>query len=254
MKWMVEITDVSLHKRLLTDVLKSLKVELYQEDNIIYLVSDRFETQLTNFEIWKLAEKMRDRISEVASNFGMNINFKLGNLYEQREDGSRNKHTFIFGSLVLPMTEISGSLTVIPAQEISKEDKARLEAERQESEYQEKLALVSCHVLSAFQDERVLKAQRFLQQDLTPVRMYHIYELIRDDLGGKLNSLASKKDWIRFTHSVNHQDVFGDASRHIASNEKPPSNPMSLEEAQAFISRVSDLWFKQKCIDKSNPK
>jgi hypothetical protein len=82
--------------------------------------------------------------------------------------------------------------------------------------------------------------------------MYHIYELIEDDLGGKLCGLASKKDWTRFKHSVNHQAVFGDASRHIASNEKPPSNPMSLEEAQAFISRASDLWFKQKCIDRSD--
>jgi hypothetical protein len=122
-----------------------------------------------------------------------------------------------------------------------------LEAERLEHEYQEKLALVSHRLISAFHKEYALKVHRFLQQELTPIQMYRIYELMKHDLGGEkpLYSLASKDNWKRFTRSVNHPKVFGDESRHMISKDEPPAKPMHLEEAQGFISRVADLWFQQ---------
>jgi hypothetical protein len=81
--------------------------------------------------------------------------------------------------------------------------------------------------------------------------MHHIYELIKADLGGKskLSKLSSVKEWDRFTHSVNHPEVFGDDSRHMVLNAEPPSKPMSLSEAQAFIARAADLWFQQKYVE-----
>ena len=262
MRWLVEIIDIVADKRFLVDLLASLKVTLYREENRNYLTSDQFELLSTSTEVWKQAERLCDILAEVSLSevrsrvLSASINFKLGDLYEQREDGSRRTHVFVYGA---PIGASAGasvggaefSVIVTSTPEITEEERARLEAERLEREYQEKLALVSSRVVSAFRDERALKVYRFLQQDLTPTRMYHIYELIRDDFGGNMNSLASDKDWTRFTRSVNHQEVFGDDSRHIASKEKPPANPMSLSEAQAFISKVADSWFRQKCVDDS---
>ncbi|MBD2034232.1 hypothetical protein H6F76_04110 [Leptolyngbya sp. FACHB-321] len=172
-------------------------------------------------------------------------------MYEQKEDGSR--HGTVFRSGVAPVLRLFANdveWTVTP--EISEEKKARLEAERLAREYQDKLALVSSRVLPAFRDERALKVHRFLQQELTPLRMGHIMDLIKADLGGELNNLASKNELSRFFRSINHPEVFGNDSRHITSNEKPPTNPMSLSEAQGFVSRIADLWFKQKCVEANN--
>lgn len=250
MRWLVEVTDIT-DNRFLTDLLTRLNITLFPEENRTYLISDNFDSFSTCFEIWTRVNQVRDIVSEISYGLGAGVGFQLGTVYEQKEDGSR--HGTVFRSGVAPILELSaggGTWTVNP--EMSEEEKLRLEEERLEREYQEKLALVSSRVLPALRDERALKVHCFLQQELNPVRMYHIYELIRDDLGRQLNSLASNKDWTRFTRSVNHQEIFGDDSRHIALKEEPPANPMSLSEAQIFISRVADLWFKQKCIDDTN--
>lgn len=255
MRWWIEIIDIVGDKRFLADLLTGLNITLDLQENRIYFTSDQFELLSTNTEVWEVAKRIRDIVSEVSNGFpDARMSFQLGDYYEQREDGSRCTYEVAYSGSLSPGRGCvdGGTSTVTPIQEITEEERARLEAERLEREYQEKLALVSSRVVSAFRDERALKVYRFLQQDLTPTRMYHIYELIRDDFGGNMNNLASDKDWTRFTRSVNHQEVFGDDSRHIASKEKPPANPMSLDEAQAFISRVADSWFRRKCIDDNN--
>ena len=256
MRWLVEISNIDADERLLADILASLKVKLHREDDKTYLLSDRFESLSTSSEVWKLAERVRDVTSEVSSTIpGASVSFSLGDLHEQKEDGSRSKHMFVSVSMAaqLKMTAHAVVVKVTPSTEISKEEKARLEAERREREYQEKLALVSSRVSSAFLDERALKVHRFLQQELTPQRRGHIMDLIQDDPGQDLASFASKRNLSRFYRSINHPDVFGDESRHITSNEEPPPNPMSLGEAQTFVSNVADSWFRRKGCGDNDP-
>ena len=255
MRWWIEIIDIVGDERFLADLLTGLNITLDLQENRTYFTSDQFELLSTNTEVWEVAKRIRDIVSEVSNGFpDARMSFQLGDYYEQREDGSRCTYEVAYSGSVSPGRGCvdAGTTTDTPIYEITEEERARLEAERLERERQEKLALVLPRLVSAFLDERARKVQRFLQQDLTPARMYHIYELIKDDLGKKkLDNLASKKDWERFSHSVNHQEVFGDDSRHIASKEKPPANPMYLSEAQAFISKVADSWFRRKCVDDS---
>ncbi len=258
MRWLVEIIDTFADKRFLADLFKKLGFTIYREENKTYLTSDQFESLSTSGEVWELAEEMRDVVIEVSNSFpDANVNFKLGNLYEQKGNSPRSMYVFSHiagGGSILSIEDIAPIITF--TREISEEERARLEAERLEREYQEKLNLVAYRVLTAFQDKkgRALKVHRFLQQELTPTRMYHIYELIMADLGGKqkLSKLAPLTEWSRFTHSVNHPKVFGDDSRHMKSTEEPPSKPMSLSEAQSFIERAADLWFQQKYVEYKN--
>lgn len=254
MRWWIEIIDIVGDERFLADLLTGLNIALDLQENRTYLTSDQFELLSTNTEVWEVAKRIRDIVFEVSNGFpDARMSFQLGDYYEQREDGSRCTYEVVYsGSVSLGRGCVDGATTTDASiHEITEEERARLEAERLEREHQEKLALVLPRLVSAFLDERARKVQRFLQQDLTPKRMYDIYELIRDDFGGNMNNLASDKDWTRFTRSVNHQEVFGDDSRHIASKEKPPANPMYLSEAQAFISKVADSWFRRKCVDDS---
>jgi hypothetical protein len=252
MRWLVEITDIIGDERLLADLLETLEITLYLEENRTYLTGNPFESLSTSTEVWEEAKRIFEVVSEVTGDLlGQIIRCKIGYLYEQHEDGSRGSYVFCSMSLAVATPSVCGVVVVTSTSEISEEERTKLEAERLEREYQEKLDRVSPRIKSAYLDGRALKVHRFLQQELTPVSMYHIYELIRDDVGEKLNSLASQKEWTRFTRSVNHQKVFGDAARHMTSKKEPPAKPMSLEEARSFILRAADLWFKQKASDNS---
>lgn len=263
MRWLIEIIDIVANERLFTDLLTRLNLTLYLEHNKTYLTGDEFEQLPTGAEVWERAERLRDVLStEVSKRFpGASMTFKLGDLCEQREDGCQRRHIRDFTAPVVSIVGVEGSTATFTfTQKITEEERARLEAEslerehqeklkQLEREYQEKLDIISSRVLPSVRDERARKVQRLLQQELTPVRMFHIYELIRADLGEEkdMNGLVSPTERSRFRLSVNHQEVFGDDSRHAALNAAPPANPMSLSEAQAFIQRVADLWFRQKC-------
>jgi hypothetical protein len=256
MKWLVEITNIVPNSRFLSDLLVGLNAKLHLEDSTVYLISDKFESSSISSEVWATAERMHNVICEVSSGFpDASVRFELVKLCEQENDGSRSNYVFASTALlILKAVTISGVGTVSPAKKISEEEKVILKKEEEEHKYQEKLALLSARVSSAFWDERALKVHRFLQQELNPLRMGHIMDLILDDLEGSLDKLypSSKKKLDRFYHSINHPTVFGDDSRHIISKKQAPPKPMSLEEAQAFVSAVADLWFNQKCRENSN--
>ena len=248
MRWLVEVHNIEGDGRLLADVLADLDIELHCEDDGVYLTSDRFEALRSRPEIWTLANRLRDIIVEVSATIEEgSVGFEVGDLYEQKEDGSRSKHTFL--SPMAGQYRINGHLAVVKVTgqgELSEDARKRLQAEEQERAYQKKRAIVSSRVTSAFQDERALKVHRLLQKDLTPHRMGQIMDLIQDDLGHKLLELASTRDLSRFYRSINHPDVFGDESRHITSKAEPPPKPMLSDEAKAFVRGVSDAWFKRK--------
>lgn len=251
MRWLVEIVDVVADERLFADVLAGLDTFLYQEDNRTYLVSNKFDLLSASSEVWELAGRVRDVVSEVSEIFpDANISFDLSNVvYEQKDDGSRRRTHYVpAGSMFAIGLSIAFEVTeaIVLQKDTSEEERARLDAEHKERQYQEKLNRVRYRLLPVFHDERALKVHHLLQQELTPGVMYKIHELIQDDLGEKLNSLASHNQWKRFTRSVNHQAVFGDAARHATLKAEPPANPMTLSEAQDFIRKVADLWFKQK--------
>jgi hypothetical protein len=146
MRWLVEITDIT-DKRFLSDLLAKGKDSLFPEENKFYLISDDFESLSTCCKVWEKANEIRSIISEISSGLDAGVSFKLGTVYEQKEDGSRHGTVFRSGQPgLLTISAEGGAWTLNPP--ISAEEKLRLEAERLEREYQEKLALVSSRLLS----------------------------------------------------------------------------------------------------------
>ena len=77
------------------------------------------------------------------------------------------------------------------------------------------------------------------------VDLYKIYEIIKD--AGALGSCAralgiTDKDLALFRRSANHPDVGGPDARHARSNERPPSNPMTVGQARALIGNLLKTW------------
>lgn len=98
----------------------------------------------------------------------------------------------------------------------------------------------------------VAKAMRLIAAPdyATWVGMYRVYEVIEADLGGehklKKYSWSSSSDLKRFKRSANSVTVAGDLARHGKETEKPPEDPMSLDEAAAYISYVLQSWLSLK--------
>jgi hypothetical protein len=75
---------------------------------------------------------------------------------------------------------------------------------------------------------------------LTWPRLYRIIEAIESSVGCEIDEagLCTRAERSRFTRSANTAEVSGLDSRHAAGQFQPPTNPMSLGQAQAFVRDV----------------
>jgi hypothetical protein len=82
------------------------------------------------------------------------------------------------------------------------------------------------------------------------VNLYRIHEVIDKDVGGenalKNKGWGSESDLKRFKHSANSVSVAGDLARHGKEDSLPPKNPMSIDEAAAYLNYVLESWITSK--------
>lgn len=82
------------------------------------------------------------------------------------------------------------------------------------------------------------------------VGMYRIHEVIEADVGSehalKKRGWGSAQDLKRFKHSANSVTIAGDSARHGKELQEPPTHPMSIDEASAYLSYVLQSWLSSK--------
>jgi hypothetical protein len=97
----------------------------------------------------------------------------------------------------------------------------------------------------AERDDRVADALRFFARD-SWVNLYKAWEIVGDAAGGEhtliRNGWATKKTKDRFTQTAQSRKALGDEARHASAKVPVPQNPMSLEEARAFVKSVIEAW------------
>jgi hypothetical protein len=99
----------------------------------------------------------------------------------------------------------------------------------------------------ADQNAKVADALRFYARS-DWFNLYKAWEVVRDAAGGE--SELIKKGWAtkaqrrRFTGTAQSRAELGDEARHASVELQPPKNPMSLEEAQAFVRSVIEAWVR----------
>lgn len=104
----------------------------------------------------------------------------------------------------------------------------------------------------AFRDAAVAKAFRLIAQTDSGswVGLYRLYELIEADVGDA--TFLIRRGWTttralkRFKHSANSVAVAGDSARHGKETGAPPTNPMSLAEAAAYVAYILEVWLAYK--------
>jgi hypothetical protein len=55
-------------------------------------------------------------------------------------------------------------------------------------------------------------------------------------------------DLNRFKHSANSVQVAGDKARHGKETTHPPKNPMSLDQAAAYLRYLLESWISAKGV------
>jgi hypothetical protein len=99
----------------------------------------------------------------------------------------------------------------------------------------------------AERDERVAAALRFFQRG-DWVSLYKVWEIVRDGAGGEHQLLKSgwttKTTKDRFTRTAQSPKVLGDEARHASEHSPPPSDPMSPDEAKAFVKSLMEAWVR----------
>ena len=72
--------------------------------------------------------------------------------------------------------------------------------------------------------------------------------MVGDAAGGAhaiiANGWADRTEQGRFTGTAQSKDELGDDARHASRKYKAPKNPMSLDEARAFVKSVMKAWAK----------
>ncbi len=92
---------------------------------------------------------------------------------------------------------------------------------------------------------------------VTAVDLFKVYEVIREDVGGGDKRLGASRivsngwataDEIDGFRSVHYPSTLGENARHgVEPKPQPaPLHPMSLVEAQAFITRLLERWLSSK--------
>jgi len=101
-------------------------------------------------------------------------------------------------------------------------------------------------------DETVAKALRLLANATDWVGLYRLYEVMEEDIGGERKLV--RRPWCpaarlkRFKQSANSPTVAGDTARHGTEPGDPPRDPMSLDEARAFVHELVEGWFGSKGV------
>jgi hypothetical protein len=248
MRWRVAISGLPDNVRLLSEIVDPLGISLVEVEGENFLVGDLFEAEESHSAVHNLALRLELIASEIERDDpAARCGFKSGPIFEYLADGSWRKHAFVtLAAHASARATASATLTVGSSPALSEDERARLEQQRQEQEFQALCQRTIPRFVAAFHSERVRQVQQLLRGELDPLTLGHIAELIEDDLGGATRDLVSERQWTRFQRSINHPDVFGVNARHIVSKVTPPPDPMTLFEARAFIRELANQWTNRK--------
>jgi hypothetical protein len=244
MRWQIKIDHLDGDVRLMTDVLKELSLVIDKIDEKYILSGPVLESLDTPSAVHDYAKNICEIAAEVEKyNQGMELGFSFSVVIENSSSGVR-RHHFVDIKEAVTLSVTTHAATIIYGQNkpLTKEEIQKQEEEKRGQEYQERRQIAVSRFVSAVKNERALTVQRLLSKETTPQVLGHIADIIQEDLGNGINSLATKKQLSRFYRSINHPDVYGEEARHIVSRVEPPPDPMTLPESTAFIREITRAW------------
>lgn len=130
--------------------------------------------------------------------------------------------------------------------------KAKIEVKSEANKHPDsQSSLLEQLVHTAKNDNSFAEVMHFFSKN-TWIDLYKVYEIIKDDIGGKHNLInnkwATESELNRFTQTAQSKDAIGDDARHASKKYKPHSEPLSFNDAKSLIKRIINRWPNSKDV------
>ena len=234
-KWLVRLGGERFDLGDLPSLLCSPEHTIIEEAGSYYLKSSDFDSLGS-------ADEVRDRAAAIIEmlNGAMKLHDpSFGGAREEgvtliEEDGRRHHYVYLEASLTL-RSKVSVNPTVTTSN-------GRRQVTPPPSD-------VHSWINLAKTDKAVADALHFFR-DGTWISLYKACEVIREDVGDEeaiiRNGWATKGALGRFRQTAQSKAAVGDLARHAANKFKPPSQPMSIQEAESLLRGIILSWLSSK--------
>ncbi len=231
--WLVRLKCEKFDLEDLPSLLRSPEHTVIEENGFYYLKSSDFNSLSS-------ADEVRERAIAIIDMLNGAMKLHIHNfrgVFEDgvtiiKEDGSRHHYAYL-GGTIAARAKVSATVTT---------SNGTQQIAPRPSNVESWLSL-------AKSDKDVADALHFFREN-TWINFYKVYEIIKDDVGGKkaitTNGWATKKGLERFTHTAQSRAALGDYARHASKKDTPPAQPMPIQEAESLIRRVLLSWFRSK--------
>ena len=150
-------------------------------------------------------------------------------------------------SCIITTSVGSVTATVHPPDDLSTEQLAEWTRRRAEQEYQTRLEVQRAMLEPAIREPRAAKLLSLLKRKShTGETLYKIYELAEGKPSSRKEFQArfgvSEGEFRRFEDAVHNPVVSGDLARHAYEKKPKTDNPMSLTEAELFVTSIARCW------------
>lgn len=243
MEWKVEIRQFQGEKDDLEFVLNAIGYDLFSEGNKLFLSSITFNLYSKAYEVRERAEALSSGFNAIATHLNLlNLKFQLGSVFQQLEGGKYRQHAFSKAVHHAGFSASAKAGAIFSAVVLSAEEAAIKKRLKEKEERRETLDLGAKYISAMTQNSEIIRVLKLRKRTQNPDNLGRIYELVKMDLGYRIDKYVTKSQQNRFTQSINHNSVYGDDARHSVSKTQPPQKPMMLKEAYEFIDHLIEQW------------
>lgn len=244
MRWAVEIQKTGLDRRSLVDLLAGLNFVIVKGVESDAFYSESFDDFQTVEAVWSEAKRLRASFAGPAR---VDPEFELGAVISFSSRGTKRHHILEVDSVEIRSEAFAPTVTVSPALGLSEAELVAWHSKRVETEYQAKLESQREKLEPAFWNSNASKVLELLEAEKpTGVTVYKLYELMEGHPSNRSTfhrdfGIAAN-DFNRFKDAVHNPVVSADWARHAYNDAPKTVNPMSIEEAKAFVRTLARQW------------
>jgi hypothetical protein len=235
LKWLVRLKGAKFDLEGLPSLLRSPEHTVIEENGSYYFKSSDFDSLGS-------ADEARERAIAIIEMLNGAVKLHIPSFRDVSEDGvtiieedGRRHHYVYLGGSITARSKISANLTVTTSNDT-----------RQIAPLPSNVESWICLTKT---DKAVADALHLFRENAW-ISLYKVYEIISEDVGGQQaitkNGWATKKRLSQFTQTAQSRAAIGDFARHAANKFKPPSPPMTIQEADSLLRGVILSWLSSK--------
>ena len=208
---------------------KASEWKITKETEGYYLTSESFNETFDHDEILSNVNLLLDILNGAANIIHKDHKrIETGCLVEVDEDGHRN----IFLSI---------------HERVTLRDRCNADILRDGKILERPLSKIEDWVTKAKKYVSVRDALHFFNE-ITWWNLYKVFEIIRDDVGGKksIYKIIDEDELKCFEDVAQRRDLLGDNARHASKSFNPPTKILTLDEATNTIIKLFENWINSK--------